>query len=268
MWLLNIWFLNFEWSVHSVQTDPYKMNTSCMDILLFSAYKWNITWPSLVTNVRSFLCLQFSQIELMCTRINMFWMVHWVTNTGSMSSSVGVTSTHMISSDIHVQSSWTMYVYSFVLVSHLLTLYLPCQISDSMSIYPSPTGSMVGMDLTYNLWSAYGNWFAGMKPLVQLAMTKIMKANPTCHVLWGRIWKGLHLSSSEPTEPYLNSPNYSELFSNQIICKRPSPYIYVQYQPDTNQLVWFMDDINVYHVTIHKTFEGNLTTKPISKCST
>ena len=28
-----------------------------------------------------------------------------------------------------------------------------------------------------------------------------------------------------------------------------------------------MDDTNVYRVTIHKTFEGNLTTKPISKCS-
>lgn len=27
----------------------------------------------------------------------------------------------------------------------------------------------------------------------------------------------------------------------------------------------FVDDTNVYRVTIHKTFEGNLTTKPISK---
>lgn len=26
----------------------------------------------------------------------------------------------------------------------------------------------------------------------------------------------------------------------------------------------FVDDTNVYRVTIHKTFEGNLTTKPIS----
>jgi len=52
------------------------------------------------------------------------------------------------------------------------------------------------------------------------------------------------LYSSEPTEPYLNSQNYSELFSNQII--------------------WFVDDTNVYRVTIHKTFEGNLTTKPIN----
>ena len=113
-----------------------------------------------------------------------------------------------------------------------------------MSIYPSPTGVMVGMDLAYNLWSAYGNWFPGLKPLIQQAMAKIMKANPAAHVLRERIRKGLQLYSSEPTEPYLNSQNYSELFSNQII--------------------WFVDDTNVYRVTIHKTFEGNLTTKPIN----
>ena len=74
-----------------------------------------------------------------------------------------------------------------------------------MSIYPSPTGVMIGMDLAYNLWSAYGNWFPGLKPLIQQAMAKIMKANPACHVLRGRIRKGLQLYSSEPTEPYLNS---------------------------------------------------------------
>jgi len=74
-----------------------------------------------------------------------------------------------------------------------------------MSIYPSPTGVMIGMDLAYNLWSAYGNWFPGLKPLVQQAMAKIMKANPACHVLRERIRKGLQLYSSEPTEPYLNS---------------------------------------------------------------
>ena len=56
--------------------------------------------------------------------------------------------------------------------------------------------------------------------------------------------QGLQLYSSEPTEPYLSSQNYGELFSNQII--------------------WFVDDTNVYRVTIHKTFEGNLTTKPIN----
>ncbi|TFJ83151.1 hypothetical protein NSK_005540 [Nannochloropsis salina CCMP1776] len=70
------------------------------------------------------------------------------------------------------------------------------------------------------------------------------EANPALYVLRERIRKGLQLYSSEPTEPYLSSQNYGELFSNQII--------------------WFVDDTNVYRVTIHKTFEGNLTTKPIN----
>ena len=76
------------------------------------------------------------------------------------------------------------------------------------------------------------------------AMAKIIKANPALYVLRERMRKGLQLYSSEPTEPYLSSQNYGELFSNQII--------------------WFVDDTNVYRVTIHKTFEGNLTTKPIN----
>lgn len=38
--------------------------------------------------------------------------------------------------------------------------------TDNMSIYPSPTGVMVGVDLAYNLHSSYGNWFPGAKPLI------------------------------------------------------------------------------------------------------
>jgi hypothetical protein len=44
-----------------------------------------------------------------------------------------------------------------------------------------------------------------MKPLMQEAMSKIMKANPALYVLRERIRKGLQLYSSEPTEPYLSS---------------------------------------------------------------
>lgn len=66
-------------------------------------------------------------------------------------------------------------------------------------------------------------------------MAKIIKANPAFYVLRERIRKGLQLYSSEPTEPYLTSQNYGELFSNQII--------------------WFVDDTNVYRVTIHKVRE-------------
>jgi pre-mRNA-processing factor 8 len=65
-----------------------------------------------------------------------------------------------------------------------------------------------------------------VKPLIIQAMAKIMKSNPALYVLRERIRKGLQLYSSEPTEPYLSSQNYGELFSNQII--------------------WFVDDTNVY----------------------
>lgn len=37
------------------------------------------------------------------------------------------------------------------------------------------TGVMIGLDLAYNLHSAFGNWFPGSKPLIAQAMNKIMK---------------------------------------------------------------------------------------------
>jgi pre-mRNA-processing factor 8 len=84
----------------------------------------------------------------------------------------------------------------------------------------------------------------GVKTLIQQAMNKIMKRNAVIYVLRESIRKGLQFYSSEPTEPYLNSQNYSDLSSNHII--------------------WFVDARNVYRVTIHKTFEGNLTNKSIN----
>lgn len=41
-------------------------------------------------------------------------------------------------------------------------------------------GVMIGIDLAYNLHSAFGNWFPGSKPLLAQAMNKIMKV---CGVL-------------------------------------------------------------------------------------
>ncbi|KAK9866667.1 hypothetical protein WJX84_005875 [Apatococcus fuscideae] len=185
----------------------YKMNSSCADILLFAAYKWQMSKPSLMADTNDVMDQKPS---------NKYW--------------------------IDVQLRWGDYD------SHDIERYTRAKFldytTDNMSIYPSPTGVMVGIDLAYNLHSAFGNWFPGVKQLVIQAMAKIMKANPALYVLRERIRKGLQLYSSEPTEPYLSSQNYGELFSNQII--------------------WFVDDTNVYRVTIHKTFEGNLTTKPIN----
>lgn len=40
--------------------------------------------------------------------------------------------------------------------------------TDNMSIYPSPTGVLIAIDLAYNLHSAYGNWFPGINAFVYL----------------------------------------------------------------------------------------------------
>nr|CCA15592.1 PRP8 premRNA processing factor 8 homolog (S. cerevisiae) putative [Albugo laibachii Nc14]CCA16349.1 PREDICTED: similar to CG8877PA putative [Albugo laibachii Nc14] len=186
----------------------YKMNSSCADILLFAAYKWQMSRPSLLHDTKD----SFDG----STTGTKYW--------------------------IDVQLRWGDFD------SHDVERYARAKFldytTDNMTIYPSPTGVLLAVDLAYNLYSGYGNWFPGGKPLLQQAMAKIMKANPALYVLRERIRKGLQLYSSEPTEPYLSSQNYGELFSNQII--------------------WFVDDTNVYRVTIHKTFEGNLTTKPIN----
>ncbi|KXS97115.1 hypothetical protein AC578_2899 [Pseudocercospora eumusae] len=185
----------------------YKMNSSCADILLFASHKWSVSNPSLLYDTKDNMGL---------TTTNKFWI--------DVQLRYGDYDSHDI--ERYVRAKYLDYT------------------TDSMSIYPSATGLMVGIDLAYNLYSAYGQYFPGLKQLVQQAMAKIMKANPALYVLRERIRKGLQLYASESNQEFLNSQNYSELFSNQI------------------QL--FIDDTNVYRVTIHKTFEGNLTTKPIN----
>ena len=185
----------------------YKMNSSCADILLFASHKWNVTRPSILFDTKD---------VIEATTTNKFWV--------DVQLRYGDYDSHDI--ERYVRAKYLDYT------------------TDSMSIYPSATGLMIGIDLAYNLYSAYGQYFPGLKTLVQQAMAKVMKANPALYVLRERIRKGLQLYASESNQEFLNSQNYSELFSNQI------------------QL--FIDDTNVYRVTIHKTFEGNLTTKPIN----
>ena len=186
----------------------YKMNSSCADLVLFAAYKWPVSKPSLLHDTKD----DFDGGNT----TNKFWL--------------------------DIQLRWGDFD------SHDIERYSRAKFldytTDNMSIYPSPTGCLLAFDLAYSLYSGFGNYIPGGKPLLQQAMAKIIKANPALYVLRERIRKGLQLYSSEPTEPYLSSQNYGELFSNQVI--------------------WFVDDTNVYRVTIHKTFEGNLTTKPIN----
>ena len=156
------------------------MNSSCSDILLFAAYKWQISKPSLLHDTKD----NFDGITS-----SKYW--------------------------IDVQLRWGDFD------SHDVERYTRAKFldytTDNMSMYPSPTGVLCSVDLAYNLYSGYGNWFPGCKPLLQQAMAKIVRDNPALYVLRERIRKGLQLYSSEPTEPYLSSQNYSELFSNQVM---------------------------------------------------
>ena len=186
----------------------YKMNSSCADIVLNAAYKWSASRPSLISDNTS-----ADAFTIPCQK---FW--------------------------IDVQLRWGDFD-SHDIERYVRAKYLDYS-TDNMSIYPSPTGLMIAIDLAYNRYSAFGNWIPGLKPLIQQSMAKIMKANPALYVLRERVRKALQLYSSEPNEPFLSSSNYGELFGTQRI--------------------WVVDDSNVYRVTVHKTFEGNLATKPIN----
>ena len=185
----------------------YKMNSSCADIILFSSYKWQLSKPSLLHETVD----SFDKASA-----NKFW--------------------------IDVQLRWGDYD------SHDIERYARAKFfeytTDPMSLYPSPTGLLIAYDLAYNLHSGYGNWFPGLKDTILESSNKIMKANPALYVLRERIRKALQLHSSEPTDTYLSSSNYSELFSNQTM--------------------WIIDDSNVYRVIFHKTLEGNVSTKAVN----
>ena len=200
----------------------YKMNSSCADVVLFSQFKWQITSQSLLTDNKETYVKKDGEAkneeakdESVLTA-NKFW--------------------------IDVQLRWGDYD------QHDIERYARSKFldytDDSNCVYPSPCGILLAVDLAYNLHSGYGNYFPGLKPLLQQTMNKIIKNNPALYVLRERIRKGLQLYASDPTDPYLNSQNYSELFGNQT--------------------TWFVDDTNVYRVTLHRTFEGNLTTKPVN----
>merc|ERR1719506_1074265 len=128
----------------------YKMNSSCADVLLFASYKWAISKPSLLTE---------AQDGFDGTTTTKYW--------------------------IDVQLRWGDYD------SHDVERYTRAKFldytTDNMSIYPSPTGVLIGIDLAYNLHSGFGNWFPGIKTLMQRSMNKVMQANPALYVLRERI---------------------------------------------------------------------------------
>lgn len=184
----------------------YRMNSSTADIVLDSTYKWSVSQPSLL----------FDTNDSPVTTTRKLW--------------------------VDVQLRYGDYD------SHDISRYTRAKFldytTDNTSKYPTPTGLMVGIDLSYNMYDVYGNWVQGMKPLMQTAIRHIMRHNPALNVLRERMRKGLQLYQNQHQEAFLNSTNYSDLFNADNIL--------------------FIDDTNVYRVLVHRTLDGNLATKPIN----
>ena len=93
----------------------YKMNSSCADILLFASYKWQVSKPSLLMDGGD-------TFEGTTTK---YWL--------------------------DVQLRWGDYD------SHDIERYSRAKFldytTDNLSLYPSPTGCLVGVDLAYNLYA-------------------------------------------------------------------------------------------------------------------
>jgi pre-mRNA-processing factor 8 len=105
------------------------MNSSCADILLFASFKWPISKPSLIHENKD---------SYDGTVASKYW--------------------------IDVQLRWGDYD------SHDIERYARAKFldytTDNISLYPSPTGCLIAIDLAYNMFSSFGNWFEGGKTLI------------------------------------------------------------------------------------------------------
>src|SRR4051812_19963790 len=94
----------------------YKMNSSAADILLFASNKWQVSRPSLLHDTK----------DNFDTTATKFWL--------DVQLRYGDYDSHDISR--YVRSKFLDYT------------------TDSLSIYPAPTGCMIAIDLAYNLYDA------------------------------------------------------------------------------------------------------------------
>ena len=129
------------------------MNSSCADILLYSSFKWQISKPSLLGE-------QADSFD--GTTSSFKWQISKPSLLGEQADSFdGTTSSKYW---IDVQLRWGDYD------SHDIERYGRSRFldytTDNTSIYPSPTGTLIAIDLAYNMHSAFGSWFPGVKPIL------------------------------------------------------------------------------------------------------
>lgn len=192
----------------------YKLNASCADIILFPSTRWSFSIPSLLTETLR------DDVKAAGDARGDKQQRYW----------------------IDVQLRWGDYD------GHDAARYARAKFldytQDPASKYPSHTGVVVAIDLAYNEYAAFGHWVPHMRQPFADALAKIVRYNPALYVLRERIRKGVQLYCSEPTEAFLSSTNYMDMFG-----EKPT---------------FIVDDTQVYRVSMHRTLEGNMATKPLN----
>jgi pre-mRNA-processing factor 8 len=177
----------------------YKMNASTADIILISHHQWIASDPTWISD---------SHVKYpRDSKTTRFWFdiqLRW-----------GDYDSHDI--DLYIESLFDTYI------------------ADTQALYPSKYGIIIGIDLCYNIWSAFGSWVPGLQEVIEKAMKSVIKFDPSLSVLHERVRKALQLYSTLPNEPALNSANYGELFGSKM--------------------TWRVDDSRTYRVKVHKSFK-------------
>mgnify|MGYP001198235528 CR=1 FL=1 len=87
----------------------------------------------------------------------------------------------------------------------------------ALCTYYLPTGCLVAVDLAYSLYSGFGNYIPGGKPLLQQAMAKIIKANPDLIIYPKMKNSGLNiLNISNPDFDYVALNDFIANHENKV----------------------------------------------------
>ena len=181
----------------------YKMNSSCADILLFAAYKWQVARPSLLHDTKDSydgatsskywldIQLRWGDFDSHDVRLSVGDELELDVVAATQSTRCHAAATPSMRPTESLRASRARGDGFATQVERYARAKFLDYTTDNMSIYPSPTGALIAIDLAYNLYSGYGAWFPGCKPLIQQAMAKIVKVCagvPLCRLQQRRPW--------------------------------------------------------------------------------
>ncbi|KAK4538547.1 hypothetical protein CDCA_CDCA18G4572 [Cyanidium caldarium] len=104
------------------------------------------------------------------------------------------------------------------------------------SLYPSPTGMLVAVDLAYRTWAGYGHGCAKVPQRLHATMTRVMQRNTALLILQDRVRKALQLYSVDTEEEA----------TEEVAGGGTAPTAMVELPELVRGRVWWLDDTHTY----------------------